>query len=595
MRKRVFLWIAIVTSATFLYAGSTGTSALHMPQGSDSSRPFGDWVSDNDAGALNTFYRYFVEVPSGVTRLQIEIYDADVGLGGLTEDTAGRDRQRSGSWDSSVTYSLLDPSGAAMTPLFTTGNTTQPTGGDNAWLNFYKITGNTVRDQFTTAAYTNNDGNNNWAAAWSETDTGGGGATGGNLLITGGELRLHGAGGAQTIEREVNLSSTGLDLAVAFFTFDYRTSNTLDAGDNVLVRVSNNGGASWTTLETFSNDSSGSRSYDISAYIASNTRVRFEVPAGDITAGDEFFFIDNVQIADGVVTAGHYELRVDMSGGDDINAIGIRAHDGTSGSGGTELNVYADSMISIGVNPPAAGSSTRSYTLHPWVTSGCTCTQNDFDVDTDSGTTGSASYTSRGGTFTQNFASATLSPDDTWNRDNVTGWTSDNLSTDYGIWTLQPTISTYTNPAINGNYETTYVGNYLAAANPPTANPIVSGGSPAAFRIYLPTDAGAAPVKPYLEQLLTRDFNFLGPDPPQVGVQTTYTVTVRLVNPTSRSAPRTWSLPISRAVRFSMAEMPALAKDRSCLNPAWAAAATSRGIPARSPREPRSSCTTTCE
>ena len=49
---------------------------------------------------------------------------------------------------------------------------------------------------------------------------------------------------------------------------------------------------------------------------------------------------------------------------------------------------------------PASGSSTRNYTLYPWVTSGCTCSQNDFDLDTNNGTTGSAGYTSRGGTFT---------------------------------------------------------------------------------------------------------------------------------------------------------------------------------------------------
>ncbi|HSQ34590.1 MAG TPA: hypothetical protein VLQ89_01240, partial [Candidatus Binatia bacterium] len=43
--------------------------------------------------------------------------------------------------------------------------------------------------------------------------------------------------------------------------------------------------------------------------------------------------------------AGHWELRVVMRSsfttGDDVNGYGIRAHDGTSGAGGTELNIYA--------------------------------------------------------------------------------------------------------------------------------------------------------------------------------------------------------------------------------------------------------------
>lgn len=530
MRKRVFLLIVMAVSVSTLYGGSTGTTALHMPQGSGSSRAFGDFVSD--PGSLNTFYRYFIEVPSGITRLQVELFDADVGLGGLTEDTAGRDRQRAGPWDSPVSYTLLDPSGTTRTTRFTTGDDTEPVGSDNAWLDLYNATGNDVLDQFGTAAYTNNDGNNNWATNWIETDSAGATATTGNIQVTGGQLRMQDtSAGTKTIYREADLLGTpGLNMGMAFLTFDFTTSGNLEDGDQITLEVSSNGGASWTNLETFSNDSTGNRSYDITAFISNTTRIRFTVSG--FSGGTEFFYVDNVQISDGPITAGHWELRVAMNaGGDDINALGIRAHDGTSGSGGTELNVYADSMLSLGVNPPAAGGATRTYTLHPWVTSGCTCSQNDFDVDTNNGNTGSVSFDSRTGAFTQSFTSATLSVDDSWNRDNVTGWTSDDLSTDYGIWTLEPSISTYTNPAINGNYETTYVGTYATAANPPAANPIPTG----TFRIYLPTDAGAAPVKPYLEQLLTQNRNFLGPNPPQVGVETTFTVTVRLVNPTAHA------------------------------------------------------------
>jgi hypothetical protein len=78
----------------------------------------------------------------------------------------------------------------------------------------------------------------------------------------------------------------------------------------------------------------------------------------------------------------------------------------------------------------------------------------------------------------------------------------------------------------NGNYTDIWLGNYQAVANPPSANPV-----PNSFRIYLPTDAGAAPVKPYLEQLLTFKS---GTNPPPVGQTAIYQVTVRLVNPTTR-------------------------------------------------------------
>ena len=53
--------------------------------------------------------------------------------------------------------------------------------------------------------------------------------------------------------------------------------------DQVTVAVSANGGGSYTTLEVFSNDSTGSRSYDITPYIANNTRIRFSVANGQMT------------------------------------------------------------------------------------------------------------------------------------------------------------------------------------------------------------------------------------------------------------------------------------------------------------------------
>jgi hypothetical protein len=511
-------------AALSLFAGSSGTTALFTAQGSGAGTDFGDYVSTS--GALNQSYRYFIEVPATAGRLQVDIFDADIGLGGAGDASGGRDRDRTG-YDSAATYRLFDPAGTEVTTLFTTGNATAPAGADNAWLTLYSATGNSVADNFGTAAYTNNDGNNSWTAAWAETDGGGGGATGGSILVTGGELRLQDvSAGSQSIQREVDLLGTpGLNLSAAYLTFSYRTSNTLDNPDEILVEVSNNGGASWTILETFSNDSSGTRSYDITAFIANNTRIRFSV--NGLTAPDEFFFVDNIRITDGTKTAGHWELRVDMStavtAGDDINAFGIRAHDGTSGVGGTELNVYADSMVPVGVNPPGAGTQSRAYAFHPLVTSGCTCSQNDQDLDSDSGNVGSFAYTAPSGSFTQTIPSASLSANIAWNRDNVTGWTTDFFSTDYGVWSTTATVSSYLAPGPNGNYGTYYVGNFQTAANPPAVNPLAN-----THRIYFPTDAGSAPVKPYLEQLAAR-----GTGTPSVGVTRAMTVTLRFVNPTA--------------------------------------------------------------
>jgi hypothetical protein len=525
-----------------LYAGSTGpftagatTGALHMPQGEDAGTANGDFLSDNDAIAITGPYRYFIEVPAGATKLQVDLYDADVGIS-ATEGPLNRDRDR-GGYNTTAVYRLFNPAGGAVTPRFTTGTNALPVGADANWMVFYSATGNTVADTFATNVYTRNDGNNNWATNWVETDGGGGGSTGGAIQVTGGRLEVgDNVGGTPDIYREADLLGTpGLNMGMAFLTFDLANSGNLEGADQVSVQISSNGGGAYTTLETFAGNVSGARSYDITNFIANNTRVRFLV-AGGMNAG-EFFFFDNVQIADGpAITAGHWELQVDMTtaGGDDINAVGIRAHDGDSSSAGTEFNVYADSMVSMGVNPDGSGGNTKSTTLYPWVVAGCTCQHSDFDRDSDGGDVGSQRYTSRLGTYVQTFTSASLSPDDTWmpnatdNFTSFTNFTSNQLSVDYGIWELFSTINTYINTS--GNYETVYLGNYLVGATPPTTNPIVSGGFPATFRLYLPTDGNTAPVKPYLKQSLTA---VNGPQPaPAIGVARTYTVSVSIVNPT---------------------------------------------------------------
>jgi Peptidase family C25 len=226
-------------------------------------------------------------------------------------------------------------------------------------------------------------------------------------------------------------------------------------------------------------------------------------------------------------TAGHWELRIAQSsgvtGGDDINAVGVRAHDGNSGSGGTELNVYFDSYFPYGTNSP---SLTRTYTQYPWITSGCVFDQNDFDWDSNSGSTGSTTYTSRGGGFSTGVG--TLSGNDVWLNTVLTGPTSDSAASDYGIWRLVTTITGYNNFAgANGNYGEIYLGNTAAPNPPPSGQPLSN-----VFRIYLPTDAGTAPVKPYLEQFVTYSS---GPNPPQVGQTTRVVVTLRIVNPTARA------------------------------------------------------------
>src|SRR5688500_14845530 len=151
-------------------------------------------------------------------------------------------------------------------------------------------------------------------------------------------------------------------------------------------------------------------------------------------------------------------------------------------------------MMEIGVNPPDSGTRSRSYTLYPYVTSGCSCSKNDFDYDSNSGSVGSMNFTSRTGSYVRNFTTTSMSANNVWRRDTFSGFTSDPSSTDYGIWSSTISITSYlVNNNPNGNYVTYYMGNSSLGASQvvapaPAGNPVTN-----AFRIYLPKDDGTRP------------------------------------------------------------------------------------------------------
>jgi phosphotransferase system IIB component len=157
-----------------------------------------------------------------------------------------------------------------------------------------------AKDLFDTASFSNNDGTLSWAGAWIESDTAGAGVSSGNVTVGSpyaGYLFLRDypdTGTQPSAARQVNLS--GYASATLSFSFHVRTA--VDPDDAVVVEVSNNGGTSYTILETlsgFTGTYTGSRSYNISAYKSSNTRIRFRV-TNNYGASDELFKLDWVKI-----------------------------------------------------------------------------------------------------------------------------------------------------------------------------------------------------------------------------------------------------------------------------------------------------------
>ena len=155
----------------------------------------------------------------------------------------------------------------------------------------------TFRDEFAAVSYANQDGSLNWAANWAETGDNGS-ASSGSILIASNSLQMRGGGAAANtlggpyIEREADLSA----FTSATLTFDYRESGNWEPDDEIEIYASADGGASWTLIQTFTDDQGSSFqsfTYDITTFIASNTRIAFVEKAD---SNGESFFFDNVQI-----------------------------------------------------------------------------------------------------------------------------------------------------------------------------------------------------------------------------------------------------------------------------------------------------------
>ncbi len=256
-------------------------------------------------------------------------------------------------------------------------------------------------------------------------------------------------------------------------------------------------------------------SYDYQAGGSWNTSCTYTLynPSGTAVAsftGNQSNGTDNdwITLYDTVaapIPRGHWRLEVNMTGtiGDDTNAYGIRADDGSSSSAGTELNIYAYSFVPLG---------RMSSTLYPWVTSGCTVDYNDFDGDG----TNAISYSSRTGNVSGSYSG---SANNAWLNRPIS-FLDDYHSVEAGLWSA-------TNALSGTNINNFYAGDFSAANPPPSGQP--ESGT---FRIYFPRDGGGKPSKP----VVTQKLSFVsGANPPATGSTSRVRIEVAVNNPAARA------------------------------------------------------------
>ncbi len=206
-------------------------------------------------------------------------------------------------------------------------------------------------DEFGSNTYTNSNGTLSWTSnPWVESNDNNN-PSNGLISISSGELELSGNGSFfsnTAITRQADTSgATALTLS-----FDFQMLGGVDLADSALVEISGDGGGSWTTLETFvgfSNNDSGSRSYDISAYAASNMQVRFAISPDSggaccFDSGGERMEIDNVLI-DTCATSSVDHFSVQHSGtgitceSENVTFVAHDAADAPVNVGGNSIDI----------------------------------------------------------------------------------------------------------------------------------------------------------------------------------------------------------------------------------------------------------------
>lgn len=203
--------------------------------------------------------------------------------------------------------SSVTSSGGTMLVRFTSDFSVTRSGFITSWTS---TTGSicpaqSVGDNFPSVSYSQNSGSQNWTGNWTEVGESDGTSAGiarvrNDLCTNGNCLRLGVPSGnsAQTFSnrgafRETDLSS----VSSATLSFVYRRGVN-QGNQTVVLSVSNNGGSSWVNLQSYfinsTNTSPVSASFDISAYTASNTQIRFLASGNNAVIG---MYIDDINIS----------------------------------------------------------------------------------------------------------------------------------------------------------------------------------------------------------------------------------------------------------------------------------------------------------
>ncbi|MEA2563804.1 MAG: hypothetical protein QOH06_5308 [Acidobacteriota bacterium] len=259
----------------------------------------GDGIQDSGEPGLNGITVQLLNSGGTVIATQTTSGDGNYLIGGLAAGTYKVKVVSSTVPSGSTPTYDLDGTGTAHTATVTLAAGQNRTDVDFGYRPAPTCTAGYFKDTLTTAGFSNNEGTLSWSAAWVESDTAGTGVSSGNVTVgipVSGYMIFRDSpdtGTQPSAARQANLS--GFASATLTVSFHIRG---VETDDEAVIEVSNNGGSSYTVLETLTGYTGtyiSSRTYNISAYKASNTRIRFRIKS-NYGGSDDFFKVDWVKI-----------------------------------------------------------------------------------------------------------------------------------------------------------------------------------------------------------------------------------------------------------------------------------------------------------
>ena len=201
----------------------------------------------------------------------------------------------------------------------------------------------TIADDFSGKNYSNSTGSQPWLGSWTEVNDDGK-SDKGEIKIDKGKLEIEAKNGGPLIYRDADLSSAAV--ATLLVEID---KNEVDKNSEIVLEVSNNGGASFTTLETYDKIGYGTETYDLIAALGSlsaNTRIQFRIAVGD--DDKDKLKVDAVTITYSTVAPTDSSVEFITSGGVSANSFDVRESICLRVIDGDEANRVSVSVTIVG-------------------------------------------------------------------------------------------------------------------------------------------------------------------------------------------------------------------------------------------------------